>query len=77
MTRRIFLQIDGMTCSGCAAAVRLSLSHRPGVLSCEVDWRSGLAEVIYDPGLVGEEALVEAAGREGEYQPVVISPHCC
>ncbi len=78
MTQRIHLtlNIQGMTCDGCAQHVTQALQQVPGVLQAHVPgWQSGQAEVVAEAG-VDEQALLDAVARAG-YRAEVLrrEPH--
>lgn len=56
------LQITGMTCDHCTAAVKKALENVSGVVSAEVDLAAGRAEVS---GTAPLAALVAAVQDEG------------
>ena len=59
------LEIDGMTCGGCVAAVTRVLSRLPGVVSAQVSLEKAQAIVDHDPAtapLPALRAAVEDAG---------------
>ena len=60
---RLVLEIEGMTCAGCAETIRHSIVHAIGVSEARVSWKQGVAEVIYDPDQTDEEQIVEGALR--------------
>ena len=60
----IRLQIDGMKCDGCAAAVTEALEGVPGVESAEVSLEGGTASVSAG-GDVAVDALVRAVESAG------------
>ncbi len=59
------LRIEGMTCAGCAAAVKLALERVPGVAGAEVDFEKKLAHVRYNKETVKLEQLAEAVAAAG------------
>jgi len=59
MTR---LDVQGMTCGHCSAAVKRALEAVPGVDSATVDLDAGSATVA---GSAPVDALIEAIGAEG------------
>jgi copper chaperone CopZ len=64
--QRVVLEIEGMSCSGCAATVRQALRQVPGVAQVEVDYRRAEAVVLAQPGSsVGPDALVRAVEEAG------------
>lgn len=59
------LQVKGMTCDHCVAAVEKTLRNQPGVRNATVHLGSGAAEVEYEEGAVATEQLVAAVERAG------------
>ncbi|QIW16762.1 hypothetical protein A4G20_10700 [Pasteurellaceae bacterium RH1A] len=59
------LQVQGMTCGGCAKSVQKVLSALDGVSQVEVDWQAGLARLIFDPAKIEQAALIEAIEEAG------------
>ncbi|HEY9855317.1 MAG TPA: heavy metal-associated domain-containing protein [Stenomitos sp.] len=65
------LAIDGMTCGGCAAKVRRTLTALPGVVAATVELATHRATVGYDPALVSLESITHAvAALEYDVRPV-------
>jgi copper chaperone len=62
----INLQIDGMTCSGCAASVSRVLEAVPSVTAVSVDLQAGRAVIEADAAVDVDElaSAVEDAGYE-------------
>lgn len=54
------LNIKGMTCDGCASQVKSTLSSVSGVKECQVDWKSGKAEVKFEGNEAKAQELVTA-----------------
>lgn len=64
--QQVILEVQGMTCAGCAASVRQALSRVPGVDRAEVDYRRGEAVVTaHAGGTLQPEALVRAVEDAG------------
>ncbi|AMJ66197.1 heavy metal translocating P-type ATPase [Hymenobacter sp. PAMC 26628] len=59
------LDIEGMTCASCAAAVEKSLSRAPGVQSALVNFATEKATVQYVPGQASPATLKEAVVNAG------------
>ncbi len=59
------LEVQGLDCADCAAAVEKMLTRRPGVLWAAADVASGTLEVEYDPGKLSPEALAGELRRLG------------
>ena len=60
---RLTLQIDGMSCGHCVAAVKGALGRMDGVSVDQVE--IGTARVTYDPARVTPEAIADAVNDEG------------
>ena len=58
MTTTTTIKVDGMSCGGCSSRVGRLLSELSGVTRAEVDLASGLAQVEFDAGKLGHEALL-------------------
>jgi Cu+-exporting ATPase len=59
---RVTLAVTGMTCGGCANAVRRALTRVPGVAGAKVDLAGGRATV---DGTAPSDALVAAVAAAG------------
>lgn len=59
------LTIKGMTCGGCAAAVKLQLKRTEGVSAYEVSWEKGEAEVTYDPAKTDPKRIAGSVAKTG------------
>ena len=53
------LQVSGMTCSGCAVAVRNAAKQIDGVREATVSYERGTAEITYDPARTSPEAIAK------------------
>ncbi len=62
---RVMLEITGMTCGHCVAAVKKSLCAVPGVGEVEVTLSPPRARVSYDPSKATPETLTKATAEEG------------
>lgn len=63
--KTITLNVEGMTCGGCANSVTRVLTELAGVQSAEVSHTAGQAVVTFDESLVSEIALTEAIEDAG------------
>lgn len=59
------LEIKGMSCGHCVAAVKRAIEGLPGVKEAEVTLDPPRAKVSYDPAKVGPQALAKAVEEEG------------
>jgi Cu+-exporting ATPase len=64
-TETLTLDIEGMTCASCAAAVEKSLSRAPGVQNALVNFATEKATVQYQPGQASPATLKEAVVNAG------------
>jgi Cu+-exporting ATPase len=62
---RIVLKVTGMSCSGCAANVKSALSSVPGVISAEVDLKTGIAEISISERKPSGDQLIAAIKKAG------------
>jgi len=58
--RKVSLPVTGMTCAACARTIQATLEDTGGVRQADVNFATGRATVVFDPGTVGLEGLVEA-----------------
>ncbi|AKS38573.1 copper-binding protein [Anoxybacillus gonensis] len=61
----ITLQVQGMTCGHCKAAVTSALEQLDGVSRVEVHLQEGAVDVDYDETKVSVEKLKEAIEEQG------------
>lgn len=54
------LKIAGMTCGGCATAVKIAAKKIDGVVSTDVSYEKGQADVTYDPAKTNPAAIAKA-----------------
>ncbi|MBI3670941.1 MAG: heavy-metal-associated domain-containing protein [Acidobacteria bacterium] len=54
------LKVSGMTCEGCAGAVKQGLLKQNGVKSARADHKSGAVEIEYDSKKTTAEKIVAA-----------------
>ena len=59
------ITIKGLTCGGCAAAVKLQLKRTTGVTAYDVSWEKGEAEVSYDPAKTDPKKIAESIAKTG------------
>lgn len=60
--------VSGMTCGCCEAAVRDALEDLEGVASVRVSYRTGIAEIRFDPAKASVEFLVSAISEGSGFQ---------
>ncbi len=59
--------VDGMHCSGCAAAIQALLQRSAGVHKVSASFEDGLVRVLYDPQGTNVEQLT-ATIEQGAYR---------
>ncbi len=64
-TSKLTLEVKGMHCAGCVAAVEKSLKAQPGVVDAVVNLTTERALVHFAPQTVSPEQLVEAVNATG------------
>jgi copper chaperone CopZ len=64
--QQVVLELQGMTCEGCAATVQQALRKVPGVSQVQVNYDRAEAVVYFDPCCaVQPKALIDAVGKAG------------
>ncbi|CAG0951313.1 MAG: hypothetical protein HND27_02425 [Bacteroidetes bacterium] len=72
----LHLAVEGMVCaSGCAKGIEKELNTVNGIVSCEVDFDSESATVVYDKSKLEERDIIALIGdiNEGQYTATVAS----
>jgi mercuric ion binding protein len=59
------IEVEGMTCGGCAIGVRTALKRLDGVAKAEVSYEEQRAVVTFDPAKVGTDQLLGAVRKFG------------
>ncbi len=65
MSERIVVQIEGMSCGGCANTVKKAIEGIEGVDRAEVDHKSGEADIIHAEVADIEDKISERVEKEG------------
>ncbi len=58
-------QVEGMTCGGCEAGVKLAVKRLDGVVSVEASYEEKRATVVYDGTRVTPQAILKAIEKLG------------
>jgi copper chaperone CopZ len=69
------LRVSGMTCSGCAAAVKMAANKVGGVLAVDVSHERGVAEVTFDPTKTNPAAIARAIAEGSGFEAEVVTQH--
>ncbi len=64
-TKKATLGVKGMTCAGCAYAVKSNVKKIDGISSVDVDLKEGKATIEYDPERVSPEDLAKVINKLG------------
>lgn len=59
-TETSVFRVEGMTCGGCEAGVKMRVGKLDGVTAVDASYEEGTATVTYDPEKVTPEVIVEA-----------------
>ncbi len=68
------LKVTGMTCGGCAAAVKSAAKKVDGVTEANVSYEKGLAEVTYDPAKTTPQAIAQAITKRSGFKAEAQTP---
>lgn len=63
--RKVKLDIEGMTCTGCEYSVETALTKIAGVTNAEANYEGKSVEVAFDPEVAAVAQLVEAVNKTG------------
>lgn len=64
-TRKLRLQAEGITCSGCAEDMERLLLEEEGIVEASVDYGQGVVSVTYDADLTDSDQVFERVRRLG------------
>ncbi len=70
-TKVCTVQVTGMTCSGCEAAVKIAAKQIDGVTGASASHAKGTAEVTYDSAKTSPEAIAKAIALKTGYKTTV------
>lgn len=73
-SERCVLKITGMTCAGCAAAVKMAAKKVDGVSAIEVSYEDGRAIVTFDPAKTSPDAIAKAVTKGSGFKAEVQKP---
>jgi len=62
---KVTLKVEGMTCGGCVAAVKVQLQKTEGVSAYEVSLEKGEADVTYDPAKTDPGKIAVSVSKTG------------
>ena len=67
--RKIKINIEGMTCTSCAANIEKSLKKENGVKNVSVNFATRTAEITFEDKLINEKRLFNIVSKMG-YTPI-------
>jgi copper chaperone CopZ len=70
-TKTVSLKITGMTCEGCAAAIKIAAKTVDGVSDTVVDYPKSRADVTYDPARTTPQAIAAAITQESGFAATI------
>jgi copper chaperone CopZ len=62
---RVEVLVKGMTCAGCASAIKTAVKKLDGVVGIDVDHEGGKATVVYEKEKVTVKKIVETINKTG------------
>ena len=62
---RVVFPVEGMTCAGCTAAIKIAVRKLDGVVAVDGDHEKGTATVTFEKGKVTAEQIVEKINKTG------------
>lgn len=74
VNKTVTLDVQGMNCAACPITVKKALKNVPGVSEVKVNYKSGIAEVNYDPNKTSADELAKAVTTVG-YPTIIKGVH--
>lgn len=68
---QVTLKVEGMTCGGCAASVKMAAKRVDGVNDANVSHEKGTAEITYDPKKTSPSAIAKAITENSGFKASV------
>ncbi|MBD3189333.1 MAG: hypothetical protein GF308_01750 [Candidatus Heimdallarchaeota archaeon] len=59
MTKKIQLEISGMSCNGCAASIGRALNQLEGIKEAEASYPKGSVTITFNEKTVSKEKIIE------------------
>lgn len=64
-SRRITVEVSGMSCASCQARVQKTLAAQPGVVDANVNLMTHQATIFFDPGVCTPDRLIRSVRQSG------------
>jgi copper chaperone CopZ len=72
-TAQVTLKVEGMTCAGCEAGVKLAAKAINGVHDAKASFKSGTADITYDPTKTTPDAIAKVITERSGFEAVAQS----
>lgn len=69
-TAQVTLKVEGMTCAGCEAGVKLAAKAINGVHDAKASFKSGTADITYDPTKTTPDAIARVITERSGFKAV-------
>jgi len=63
--RRVVIPVEGMTCGGCEAAIKMEVKKLEGIVAANADHKEGTATVTFVEEKVSVEQIMAAINKTG------------
>ena len=73
-TAQVTFKIEGMTCAGCEAGVKLAATAISGVQDAKASFKNGTADITFDPTKTTPDAIAKAITERTGFKTVPQSP---
>jgi copper chaperone CopZ len=73
-TAQVTFKVEGMTCAGCEAGVKLAAKAINGVHDAQASFKSGTADITYDPTKTTPDAIAEVITERSGFKAVAQGP---
>jgi copper chaperone CopZ len=71
---QVTFKVEGMTCAGCEAGVKLAAKAINGVQDAKASFKNGTAEITYDPTKTTPDAIAKIITERSGFKAVPLSP---
>lgn len=72
--KEIHLQLEGITCTGCAEDIQTILREKEGILDASVNFAEGKINIRYDAELIGQKQILLTVSRLGFKTNILSGP---
>ena len=73
-TAQVTFKVEGMTCAGCEAGVKLATKAINGVQDAKASFKNGTADITYDPTKTTPDAIAKVITERTGFKTVPQSP---